>query len=69
MIGKLLGDSEIETTACYVRLARDTLHELAERIAVSIAAEKGNRGYLTLWVKEESQSSMGGQDWPDARSG
>ena len=39
MIGKLLGHSDIETTARYAHLAQDSLHETAERIAQSIAAE------------------------------
>ena len=37
--GKLLGHSDIETTARYAHLARDSLHEAAERIAGSIAAD------------------------------
>ena len=39
MIGKLLGHSDIETTVRYAHLARDSIHEAAERIAVSIAAD------------------------------
>ena len=39
VIGKLLGHSDIETTARYAHLARDSLHEAAERIADSIAAD------------------------------
>ena len=38
MIGKLLGHSDIETTARYAHLARDSIHDVAERIADSIAA-------------------------------
>ena len=37
VIGKLLGHSDIETTARYAHLARDSIHEAAERIAGSIA--------------------------------
>ncbi len=39
VIGKLLGHSDIETTARYAHLARDSIHETAERIAGSIAAD------------------------------
>ena len=39
MIGKLLGHSDIGTTVRYAHLARDSLHEVAERIAGSIAAD------------------------------
>ena len=39
VIGKLLGHSDIETTARYAHLAHDSVHEAAERIADSIAAD------------------------------
>ena len=39
VIGKLLGHSDIETTARYAHLAQDSLHETAERIAETIAAD------------------------------
>ena len=39
VIGKLLGHSDIETTAHYAHLAPDSVHEAAERIADSIAAD------------------------------
>ena len=39
MIGKLLGHSDIETTARYAHLAHDSIHEAAERLADSIAAD------------------------------
>ena len=39
VIGKLLGHSDIETTARYAHLAQDSIHETAERIAVSISAD------------------------------
>ena len=39
VIGKLLGHSDIETTAPYAHLAQDSVHETAERIAESIAAD------------------------------
>ena len=36
-MGKLLGHSDIVTTARYAHLARDSIHQAAERIAGSIA--------------------------------
>ena len=39
VIGKLLGHSDIETTARYAHLAHDSIHKTAERIAESIAAD------------------------------
>ena len=39
LLGKLLGHSDIETTARYAHLARDSIHETAESIADSIAAD------------------------------
>ena len=39
IIGRLLGHRRVETTAPYARLARDSVRESAERIAVSIAAD------------------------------
>ena len=39
MIGKLLGHSQVETTARYAHLARDSVREAAERVADSIAAD------------------------------
>ena len=39
VIGKLLGHSNIETTARYAHLARDSIHDSAERIAGSIVAD------------------------------
>ena len=39
VIGKLLGHNDIETTARYAHLAQDSVHEAAERIAESIAAD------------------------------
>ena len=39
VIGKLLGHSDIETTVRYAHLAHDSIHETAERIAESIAAD------------------------------
>ena len=39
IIGRLLGHRRVETTARYAHLARDSIRESAERIAVSIAAE------------------------------
>ena len=39
MIGKLLGHSDIETTARYAHLARDSVYDAAERIADNIAAD------------------------------
>ena len=39
MIGKLLGHSQVETTARYAHLARDSVREAAARIADSIATD------------------------------
>ncbi len=39
MIGKLLGHSQVETTARYAHLARDTVHESAARVAESLAID------------------------------
>ena len=39
MIGKLLGHTQIETTARYAHLARDSVQRSADRIADSIAAD------------------------------
>ena len=39
VIRKLLGHSDIETTARYAHLASDSIHDAAERIADSIAAD------------------------------
>ena len=39
MIGKLLGHSQVETTARYAHLARDSVQESAVRIAASIGAD------------------------------
>ena len=39
MIGRLLGHTQIETTARYAHLARDSVHESAVRVSESIAAD------------------------------
>ena len=39
MIGRLLGHSQVQTTARYAHLARDSVHEEAARIAASIGAD------------------------------
>ena len=39
MIDKLLGHSDIETTTSYAHLAHASIHETAERIAESTAAD------------------------------
>ena len=45
MIGKLLGHSQVETTARYAHLARDSVQEAAERIAGSIAVDILGEGW------------------------
>ena len=45
MIGKLLGHSQVETTARYAHLARDSVQEAAERIADSIAVDILGEGW------------------------
>ena len=39
MIARLLGQSQVETTARYAHLARDSVHDAAARIAASIGAD------------------------------
>ena len=39
MIGRLLGHSQVETTARYAHLARDSVHDAAARIAASIGVD------------------------------
>ena len=39
MIGKLLGHTQVETTARYAHLAKDSVHESAVRVSESIAAD------------------------------
>ena len=39
MIGKLLGHNQVETTARYSHLSRESVREAAERIADSIAVD------------------------------
>ena len=47
MIGKLLGYSQVETTARHAHLARDSVHEAATRIAASVGADLlGVRAYI-----------------------
>ncbi len=45
MIGRLLGHTQVETTARYAHLARDSVHEAAARVSDSIAGDilKGYR--------------------------
>ena len=45
MIGKLLGHSQVETTARYAHLARDSVQEAAVRIADSIATDILGEGW------------------------
>lgn len=39
MIGRLLGHSQLETTARYAHLGRDSVHEAAMRVLDSIEAD------------------------------
>ena len=39
IIGRLLGHRRVETTARYAHLARDSVRESAEHVALSIAAD------------------------------
>ena len=55
MIGKLLGHSQVETTARYAHLARDSVQEAAERIAGSIAADILDEG----WRPGSGQCTVG----------
>ena len=45
MIGRLLGHRQIETTARYAHLARDSVHEAAVRVSDSIAADILGEGW------------------------
>ena len=45
MIGKLLGHAQVETTARYAHLSRESVREAAERIAQSIATDIMNEGW------------------------
>ena len=45
MIGKLLDHTQIETTARYADLARDSVHEAAARIAEGIATDILGEGW------------------------
>ena len=45
IIGRLLGHSQVETTARYAHLARDSVQEAAERIADSIATDILGEGW------------------------
>ena len=45
MIGKLLGHSQVETTARYAHLAQDSVQEAADRIADSIAIDILGEGW------------------------
>ena len=60
MIGKLLGHSQIETTARYAHLARDSVQESAVRIADSIAADILSRRWRGIipraWTGKGSSS-------------
>ena len=38
MIGRLLGHSQVQTTARYAHLARDSVHEAAQRVSDRIEA-------------------------------
>ncbi len=39
MIGRLLGHAQVETTARYAHLAKDSVHDSAVRVSDSIAAD------------------------------
>ena len=45
MIGRLLGHTQVETTARYAHLARDSVHEAAVRVSDSIAADILGEGW------------------------
>ena len=45
MIGRLLGHSQVETTARYAHRARDSVHEAAVRVSDSIAADILGEGW------------------------
>ncbi len=49
MIGRLLGHSQVQTTARYAHLARDSVHEAARRVSDRIEANLNRdcQGYAT----------------------
>ena len=59
MIGKLLGHSQIQTTARYAHLARDAVHDSAARVAASIGADILSEDSLALPVLAERPPSAG----------
>ena len=46
MIGKLLGHRQVQTTARYAHLARESVKTLAARVAESITADMEKRSLL-----------------------
>ncbi len=54
MIGKLLGHTQVETTARYAHLARDSVHEAAVRVADSIAGHI-LKGYREMSLQDRAK--------------
>ena len=56
MIGRLLGHTQVETTARYAHLARDSVKESAARVAASIGADMYKNRELVEITRHQANS-------------